>query len=330
MPAAETGGMIWVSLDEPGTPPVFLAGRRRRQPRHRPRPKRCSRRCCAGRRHSMHNCSKSASPTRRSQHRLACTSAPDQTDAARRRARSRRCRIQRAWSRSTSCAPKPRESRRMIEAAALDQWYVVGALRDFPQGTSRRRLLGTDLTHHRHGDDDLRRCRRAPARTDYGHLWVTLGTPERALFDLPEVARARPPRRLLRRRAAFARLGPAADRELPRSRAFPLCAHRHSGHRGAAGGRQIRGRAAPRCRRALGHQMRVLPAQGRGVVRRRPDQPVHVPRRLALQCDALQDAAHGAQPLGRHRALRAAGGARCVDRPSLHAGDRRRPRPMPS
>ncbi|HWA20403.1 MAG TPA: aromatic ring-hydroxylating dioxygenase subunit alpha [Devosia sp.] len=74
-----------------------------------------------------------------------------------------------------------------VEAAALDQWYTLGALRDFPQGESRRRLLGTDLAISHIGDrfsvGDL------PVRTDYGHLWTSLGTP-RPLFDIPEVHEA--------------------------------------------------------------------------------------------------------------------------------------------
>ncbi len=71
------------------------------------------------------------------------------------------------------------------EAAALDQWYTLGALNDFPHGVSSRRLLGSDLSVTRSGDsfavDGL------PTRTDYGHLWVTPGTPARPLFDLPEI-----------------------------------------------------------------------------------------------------------------------------------------------
>jgi phenylpropionate dioxygenase-like ring-hydroxylating dioxygenase large terminal subunit len=71
-----------------------------------------------------------------------------------------------------------------VEAAALDQWYVLGALKDFPQGASRRRLLGTDLsitqTGGRFAIDSY------PVRTDYGHLWTTLGKPERPVFALPE------------------------------------------------------------------------------------------------------------------------------------------------
>ncbi len=72
----------------------------------------------------------------------------------------------------------------MIEAAARNQWYVVGAVQDFPQGLSRRRLLGTDLAITRSGADFA--IPGATTRTDYGHLWVTLGAPERPVFDLPE------------------------------------------------------------------------------------------------------------------------------------------------
>lgn len=71
-----------------------------------------------------------------------------------------------------------------LEAAALDQWYTLGAIKDFPPGVSRRRLLGTDLavTRERHGIT----VGSLPVRTDYGHLWTTLGTPVRPIFDIPE------------------------------------------------------------------------------------------------------------------------------------------------
>lgn len=71
----------------------------------------------------------------------------------------------------------------MTEAAALDQWYTLGALNDFAEGTSTRRLLGTDLAISRTGDSIS--ASGAQVRTDYGHLWVTLGQPER-FFDMPE------------------------------------------------------------------------------------------------------------------------------------------------
>ena len=71
------------------------------------------------------------------------------------------------------------------EAAALDQWYTLGALNDFPHGVSSRRLLGSDLSATRSGDNFA--VDGLPTRTDYGHLWVTPGTPARPLFDLPEI-----------------------------------------------------------------------------------------------------------------------------------------------
>ena len=74
------------------------------------------------------------------------------------------------------------------EAAALNQWYVIGALKDFAEGKAKRRLLGTDLTVSRNGELFLIAAgsRELPARMDYGHLWTSLGTPERPVFDLPE------------------------------------------------------------------------------------------------------------------------------------------------
>ena len=71
-----------------------------------------------------------------------------------------------------------------MESAARDQWYTIGALNDFAEGLSHRRLLGTDLAITR--DRNNFAIPGARTRTDYGHLWVTLGTPERDLFDLPE------------------------------------------------------------------------------------------------------------------------------------------------
>lgn len=72
----------------------------------------------------------------------------------------------------------------IAESAALDQWYTLGALKDFPRGESQRRLLGTDLTVARAGAAIT--IGALPVRTDYGHLWTTLGRPARGLFDIPE------------------------------------------------------------------------------------------------------------------------------------------------
>ena len=74
------------------------------------------------------------------------------------------------------------------DRAALDQWYTLGALRDFPQGSSRRRLLGRDVLVMRRADVFAVSAGASVAhRTDYGHLWVSLGAPARPLFNLPEI-----------------------------------------------------------------------------------------------------------------------------------------------
>lgn len=75
-----------------------------------------------------------------------------------------------------------------IEAAARDQWYTIGALKDFPEGTRASRLLSTDLSIRRAGESFAVTAGETPVthRTDYGHLWVTLGTPARDPFALPE------------------------------------------------------------------------------------------------------------------------------------------------
>ena len=74
------------------------------------------------------------------------------------------------------------------EAAALNQWYTVGALKDFGQGTLPRRLLGEGLSVTRQGERFVVSAggRFLPVKTDYGHLWTSLGTPARGLFELPE------------------------------------------------------------------------------------------------------------------------------------------------
>jgi phenylpropionate dioxygenase-like ring-hydroxylating dioxygenase large terminal subunit len=75
------------------------------------------------------------------------------------------------------------------DGAALDQWYTLGALQDFPAGAEvRSRLLGEDLTVRRLADGvEVRAAGRTlPVRTDYAHLWTSFGAPERDLFELPE------------------------------------------------------------------------------------------------------------------------------------------------
>jgi phenylpropionate dioxygenase-like ring-hydroxylating dioxygenase large terminal subunit len=75
------------------------------------------------------------------------------------------------------------------DKAALDQWYVLGALRDFPMGQPvATRLLGGDITIVRR-DDGITvtgEGRSLSVRTDHQHLWASCGSPERPVFALPE------------------------------------------------------------------------------------------------------------------------------------------------
>jgi len=75
------------------------------------------------------------------------------------------------------------------EPAALNQWYTLGACKDFDQGASARRLLGENLSVTRQGERFIVSAsgRFLPVKTDFGHLWTSLGTPARGLFDMPEV-----------------------------------------------------------------------------------------------------------------------------------------------
>lgn len=74
------------------------------------------------------------------------------------------------------------------DRAALDQWYMLGALDTFAgQVPVATRLLGEELQVHGAGKAiDVRHDgKQLPVRTDYGCLWTTLGKPRR-LFAMPE------------------------------------------------------------------------------------------------------------------------------------------------
>jgi phenylpropionate dioxygenase-like ring-hydroxylating dioxygenase large terminal subunit len=76
------------------------------------------------------------------------------------------------------------------DTASLDQWYVLGAVGDFPIGRRKTtRLLGADLVITREGDTDVTITedgRALPVDLRYQHLWTTLGAPKRDIFDMPE------------------------------------------------------------------------------------------------------------------------------------------------
>jgi phenylpropionate dioxygenase-like ring-hydroxylating dioxygenase large terminal subunit len=78
------------------------------------------------------------------------------------------------------------------DSAALDAWYTLGSHRDFPLSHPIvTRLLGADLEVVRTGEGTFSVSERdtgraLPVDTAYGHVWVSLGSPSRPLFDLPE------------------------------------------------------------------------------------------------------------------------------------------------
>jgi phenylpropionate dioxygenase-like ring-hydroxylating dioxygenase large terminal subunit len=79
---------------------------------------------------------------------------------------------------------------RTTDQASLDQWYVLGALADFPAGARRTvRLLGQDVAVERRDAANLSVYANSvalPVDTRYGHLWTTLGQPTKPIFLLPE------------------------------------------------------------------------------------------------------------------------------------------------
>ena len=83
-----------------------------------------------------------------------------------------------------------------LDAAAVDQWYVIESSEDLPKGKARRtRLLGRFVVATREADGTLaveeqsadgRTLRPLPVQERYGYVWTTLGTPEKPLFEMPE------------------------------------------------------------------------------------------------------------------------------------------------
>ncbi|QLF68386.1 aromatic ring-hydroxylating dioxygenase subunit alpha [Peteryoungia desertarenae] len=78
-----------------------------------------------------------------------------------------------------------------IDKATLDQWYVIDTEAVIPFGTSRNRLLGSDLSVCKDGDGKISvfaegRQDPLPIRHRFGFLWTTLGQPEGEIFPLPE------------------------------------------------------------------------------------------------------------------------------------------------
>lgn len=71
-----------------------------------------------------------------------------------------------------------------------DQWYPVGLLSDLPQTPRPSRLLGEPIAVSRDAEGQPKVTaqdgRLLQIRERYGHLWTSLGAPEKDLFDIPE------------------------------------------------------------------------------------------------------------------------------------------------
>lgn len=77
------------------------------------------------------------------------------------------------------------------DKAALNQWYPLDTESEVPFGTSKNRLLGSDLTVVRRDDGELTVTAAGsdaplPLIKRWGLVWTTLGTPAGGLFALPE------------------------------------------------------------------------------------------------------------------------------------------------
>lgn len=78
----------------------------------------------------------------------------------------------------------------MISAAMKDNWYPVALLSDIPQSGRASHLMGEPITVFRTPEGDPKVVtgddRSLPTVQRFGHLWTSLGTPEKDLFTIPE------------------------------------------------------------------------------------------------------------------------------------------------
>lgn len=82
------------------------------------------------------------------------------------------------------------------DSVAINDWQVIGRIDDFLKGQPKQtRLLGQSLVAERHKNGDIKvheiselgeTLRSCPVQEKFGHVWTTLGKPERELFDIPE------------------------------------------------------------------------------------------------------------------------------------------------
>ena len=82
------------------------------------------------------------------------------------------------------------------DPVALNNWLVIGRVDDILFGHPRRtRLLGQDIVAERNENGDLnvyettengKGLGTCPLQECFGHVWTTLGEPEKELFEIPE------------------------------------------------------------------------------------------------------------------------------------------------
>jgi phenylpropionate dioxygenase-like ring-hydroxylating dioxygenase large terminal subunit len=81
------------------------------------------------------------------------------------------------------------------DTVALNEWYAVGSVGEFASGRRRNtRLLGQNIIIEMDGDTprmfetnhDGGMGTEHPAQVLYGHVWTTLGKPEKPPLDMPE------------------------------------------------------------------------------------------------------------------------------------------------
>ena len=87
----------------------------------------------------------------------------------------------------------------MSRDAMIDQWYPVGLISRLLSEGQETLLMGETIRVSRNGEGEASVVtadgRALPVTERYGHVWSSLGTPEKPLFDIPEAEQ--PGRRLV-------------------------------------------------------------------------------------------------------------------------------------
>lgn len=87
----------------------------------------------------------------------------------------------------------------MSKTTALNEWYPVALLSQCAQADYETVLMGEPVTISLDASGNVKvidgNGRNLPHRARYGHVWTSLGTPPRELFDIPEAEQ--PGRRLV-------------------------------------------------------------------------------------------------------------------------------------